>query len=178
MRQHFCCNCLIMKTAKMPLFLRVLSLGMVFIFLVPQSWAACGGGGGGGLGGMGGGAGSGGGMSQQTYQVPWKVIKPDDSPVKDGLVVYWFPLSAEELQKSSLRESRTLQLYSQQCVTMGIVDVRTPIGQKFVPDGKLPVAVLAQPDGTVVNKVENKNGKLNVSDLEKLLENEMKQRED
>ena len=150
---------------------------MVFIFLVPQSWATCGGGGGGGMGGMGGGS-TGGGMSQQTYQVPWKLIKPEDAPVKAGLVVYWFPQSPEELQKSSLRESRTLQLYSQQCVTMGIVDARTPMGQKFVPDGKLPVAVLAQPDGTVVSKVENKNGKLNVSDLEKLLDNEMKKRED
>ncbi len=132
------------------------------------------------MGGMGGGAGagSGGGMSQQTYQVPWKMIKPTDAPIKEGLVVYWLPVSSEELQKSSLRESRTLQLFSQQCVTMGIVDSTTPIGQKLVPDGKLPVAILAQADGTVVNKVENKNGKLNVSDLEKLLENEMKKREE
>ena len=43
--------------------------------------------------------------------------------------------------------------------------------------GKLPVAVLVQADGTVVNKLENQNGKLKVGDLEKLVESEMKKRE-
>jgi len=43
---------------------------MIYVLLVPQSWATCGGGGGGGTGGMGGGS------SQQTYQVPWKLITP------------------------------------------------------------------------------------------------------
>jgi hypothetical protein len=109
---------------------------MIYVLLVPQSWATCGGGGGGGMGGMGGGTSS----SSETYQVPWKVIKADEGPVKEGLAVYWFPTGVDEVQKSSLRQSRTLQLYSQQCVTMGIVDVRDPIGQKYVPDGKLPVA--------------------------------------
>ncbi|MFI5106978.1 MAG: tetratricopeptide repeat protein, partial [Terriglobales bacterium] len=81
-------------------------------------------------------------------------------------------------KNSSLLESRTLQLYSQQCVTMGVVDARTSLGQRYVPDGKLPVAVLAQADGTVVGKLEaNKEGKLKVGDLEKLLDSEMKKRE-
>ncbi|HZI57187.1 MAG TPA: hypothetical protein VFF39_10450, partial [Verrucomicrobiae bacterium] len=160
---------------KTPLIQRVVCLLMIYVLLVPQSWATCGGGGGGGMGGMGGGASSG--SSSQTYQVPWKVIKAEEGPVKQGLAVYWFPTGAEEVQKSSLRESRTLQLYSQQCVTMGIVDVRDPMGQKYVPDGKLPVAVLVQADGTVVNKVADKNGKLSVGDLEKLVESEMKKRE-
>jgi tetratricopeptide (TPR) repeat protein len=145
---------------------------MIYVLLVPQTWATCGGGGGGGMGGMSGGSSG----SSQTYQVPWKVIKPEE-PVKEGLVVYWFPTGADEVQKSSLRESRTLQLYSQQCVTMGIVDAHTPMGEKYVPDGKLPVALLVQPDGTVVNKIENKNGRLSVGDLEKLVESEMKKRE-
>jgi len=47
-----------------------------------------------------------------------------------------------------------------------------------VPDGKLPIAVIAQAsDGTVVGRLENKDGKLKVGDLEKLLESEMKKRE-
>jgi tetratricopeptide (TPR) repeat protein len=145
---------------------------MIYALLVPQTWATCGGGGGGGMGGMGGGGASG----SQTYQVPWKLIKPEE-PLKEGLAVYWFPTGKDEVDRSSLRESRTLQLYSQQCVTMGIVDVRTPLGEKYVPDGKLPVAVLVQPDGTLVSKIENKNGKLAVGDLEKLVEAEMKKRE-
>jgi tetratricopeptide (TPR) repeat protein len=150
---------------------RVLALVMIYVFLVPQIWATCGGGGGGGMGGMGAG------MSVQTYTVPWKFITPEDGMIKSGLAVYWFPSSNEEVQKSSLRESRTLQLYAGQCVTMGIVDVHNPLGQKFVTDGKLPVAVMVQPDGTVVGKVENKNGKLSVGDVEKVLESEMKKRE-
>jgi tetratricopeptide (TPR) repeat protein len=145
---------------------------MIYVVLMPQSWATCGGGGGGGMGGMGGGM-----SSSQTYQVPWKLIKPEEAP-KEGLVVYWFPTGDKEVQLSSLRESRTLQLYAQQCVTMGIVDARTAIGQKYVPDGKLPAAVLVQvSDGAVVGKLENKNGKLAVGDLEKIVEGEMKKRE-
>jgi tetratricopeptide (TPR) repeat protein len=163
-----CCIICRMKTS---LLQRVVCLLMIYVLLVPQTWATCGGGGGGGMGGM-----SGGGSSQQTYQVPWKLITPQE-PVKEGLAVYWFPTGKQEVERSSLRESRTLQLYSQQCVTMGIVDVQSALGQKYVPDGKLPVALLVQADGTVVTKLENTNGKLKVGDLEKLLESEMKKRE-
>ncbi|HZD94894.1 MAG TPA: hypothetical protein VE133_11610, partial [Candidatus Sulfotelmatobacter sp.] len=162
-----------MKTPRMQRINRILSVVMIYALLAPQTWATCGGGGGGGMGGMGGGSGS----SSQTYQVPWKMVKPEEAP-KEGLVVYWFPTSDKEVQNSSLRESRTLQLYSQQCVTMGIVDARTAIGQKYVPDGNLPAAVLVQlSDGAVVSKLEHKNGKLAVGDLEKIVESEMKKRE-
>jgi tetratricopeptide (TPR) repeat protein len=63
-------------------------------------------------------------------------------------------------------------------VTMGIVDARTPIGQKFAAGDKLPVAVLAQPDGTLVGKAENKEGFLRVGQVEKLVDAEMKRRQD
>jgi tetratricopeptide (TPR) repeat protein len=149
---------------------RLLSLCLLTVFLTSQVWATCGGGGGGGMGGMGGGS------SQQVYTVPWKLVKPAETP-KEGLLVYWFPASQKELEASSLRESRTLSMYATQCVTMGIVDASTEFGHKFVPDGKLPVAVVAQPDGTVVGKLESSNGKLKVGDLEKLLDSEMKKRE-
>lgn len=123
-----------------------------------------------------------GGMSggtQQVYMVPWKLIKPDSPPVKDGLIVYWFPTSDAEYQRSSLRESRTLQLYAEQCVTMGVVDARNAIGQKYAADAKLPVAVITEAsDGTVVARLENKDGKLKVGDLEKLLDTQIKKREE
>lgn len=118
----------------------------------------------------------GGGSSQQTYQVPWKLIKPDES-VKEGLIVYWVPSSTEEFQKSSLRESRTLVNYSSQCVTMGVVDPGNALGQKLTGTAKPPVAVLATPDGNVVSKLENKDGKLKVQEVEKMLETEVKRRE-
>src|SRR3954468_5503983 len=86
--------------------------------------ATCGGGGGGGTGGMGGGAMG----SEVVYQVPWKVINAGEQMPPGGLVVYWFPASEIELQKSSLRNSRTLSLYAGQCVTMGVADARTDLG--------------------------------------------------
>jgi tetratricopeptide (TPR) repeat protein len=161
-----------------PAFARPLSLLMIVLLTVSQSWATCGGGGGGGRGGMSSGAPHGGAMQDdQVYRVPWKVIKPEDPPVSAGLLLYWFPSSQQELDRSSLLNSRTLSLYASQCVTLGVVDVHTSIGQKFAADDKLPVAVLAQPDGTLVGKAENKDGYLKVEQVEKLLETEIKKRE-
>src|SRR5262249_42645475 len=95
-----------------------------------------------------------------------------------GLVVYWFPTSQTEIEKSSLRFSRTLSVYAQQCVTMGIADYRTNVGKQFIPSDKPPVAVLAQADGKVIGKAQNNNGYLKVEQVEKLLETEMKSREE
>jgi len=158
--------------AKRTSAVRLLSVILVVLMLVPQEWATCGGGGGGGMGGMGGG------ISQETYPVPWKLIQPQDPPVSQGLVVYWFPTSQTEIEKSSLRFSRTLSVYAQQCVTMGIADYRTNVGKQFIPSDKPPVAVLAQADGKVIGKAQNNNGYLKVEQVEKLLETEMKSREE
>jgi tetratricopeptide (TPR) repeat protein len=153
---------------------RLTALFMVPLLLPAPVWATCGGGGGGGTGGMR----SGGSMDeQQVYQVPWKLLRPDDAPIASGLVVYWFPSSGEEFQRSSLRNSRSLSLYASQCVTMGVADASTALGQKFLSGEKLPVVVLAKSDGTVINKLENTKGFLKVDQVEKLVESEMKQRE-
>ncbi len=154
--------------------MRLLSVVLIFLMIVPQEWATCGGGGGGGMGGMGGG----GGTSDQTYPVPWKLIQPTDPPLSQGLAVYWLPSSQAELEKSSLRFSRVLNTYSQQCVTMGIVDFHTQLGKKLITDEKPPVAVVAGPDGNMITKIENKNGFLKVDQVEKALETEMKSREE
>ena len=149
-------------------------MAALLLLSAPPGWATCGGGGGGGTGGM-----SSGSMpSEQVYRVPWRVSQPGDPPVSSGLLLYWFPSSQVELDKSSLLYSRTLSLYATQCVNLLIVDARLPIGQKFAAGEKLPVAVLAQPDGTLVGKAENKDGYLRVGQVEKLLESEVKKRED
>src|SRR5580693_7566201 len=156
---------------------RVAALFMVILLLPAPDWATCGGGGGGGTGGMRGGA-PGGMGSEEVYQVPWKLVKPEEAPAAGGLVVYWFPSSVQEFQKSSLRNSRSLSLYATQCVTMGVADAGTTLGQKFLAGDKLPVVVLAKADGTVINKLQNNNGFLKVDQVEKLVESEMKQREE
>ncbi len=142
----------------------------------PAVWATCGGGGGGGTGGV---RPGGAGMpnDERVYQVPWKIAKPEDPPVAAGLVLYWFPSSVQEVRVSSMLFSRTLSLYASQCVTMAIADAGTAIGQKLAAGDSLPVAVLAEPNGTLIGKAENKKGMLKVEQAEKLLESEMKRRE-
>jgi tetratricopeptide (TPR) repeat protein len=158
---------------KTPTARSLMSIILILLLLAsaPQGWATCGGGGGGGMGGMGSGT------SEPVYHVPWRVITPQDPPVSAGLVLYWLPTGPEELKKSSLLNSRTLSLYASQCITMGVVDSVTPMGQKLAAGEKLPVAVLATPDGTPVGKAENQNGYLKVDQVEKLVETEMKKRE-
>ncbi len=141
-------------------------------FAVTPALATCGGGGGGGVGGMGGG-----GTNAPVYTVPWRVLTSHDAHPTSGLVLYWFPASNDEVQHSSLRESRPLSLYASQCVSMQVADFRTPDGQKLIGDSKPPLAVLATPDGTVVGKVENAGGTLKVVQVEKLVETEFKRRE-
>jgi len=177
-------NFLLRYSAMKTLFVRSTAIFLALLLLPIPDWATCGGGGGGGMGGMrspssntpnNGGAGMG---QEQVYNVPWKVVKPEDPPIASGLILYWFPSSTTEFQNSSLRNSRTLSLYASQCVTMGVADAGTSIGKKLVPEDKLPVVVLAKPDGTIVGKAENKNGFLKVDQVEKLVDTEVKQREE
>ena len=162
----------LMKPSNTTLFARASATLLITLFAVSPAWATCGGGGGGG----GGGAGSGGGSASNTYPVPWKVRAPKDPPAM-GLILYWFPASNEELKKSSLRASRTLSLYASQCISMELAVGRVPNAQKLVGESKLPVAVLAAPDGTPVTRVENKDGKLKVEVVENVVETEVKTRE-
>lgn len=163
-----------MKTTPSFVLARTLALLLITLFAVSPAWATCGGGGGGGGGGMSGSGG--GGTAAETYPVPWK-IRDSKTPPAKGLVLYWFPASAEELQRSSLRMSRTLSLYASQCISMELADGQVPNAQKLVGESKLPVAVIATPDGTPVTRLENKDGKLKVEALEKVLTTEVKTRE-
>ena len=155
-------------------FARSIAVVLLALFFVQSSWATCGGGGGGGGGGMS--NGGGGGSEAPTYPVPWKIFKAQNAPAS-GLVLYWFPASENEVKNSSLRQSRALSLYASQCVAMEVADTRIPNADKLVGDSKLPVAVLATPEGAPVKKLENKDGKLKVADVEKIVESEMKTRE-
>ena len=145
---------------------------LILVFAFSPVWATCGGGGGGGAGGMSSRSGS----EAAVYTVPWKPRKPKDPPPM-GLVLYWFPASENEWKNSSLRESRTLSLYASQCVLMEVGTTQTPNIDRLVGESRLPVAVLASPDGTPVTKVENKDGKLKVADVERVVAGEVKQRE-
>ncbi len=163
-----------MKISSASLLARSLATLLIVVFAVSPIWATCGGGGGGGGGGVSGG--SGGGSAPEVYPVPWKIRGPKDPPAK-GLVVYWFPASKDEIKKSSLRLSRTLSLYASQCISMELADGQVANAEKLVGEAKLPVAVIATPDGEPVTRVENKEGKLRVEAVEKVLQAEVKTRE-
>jgi len=135
--------------------------------------ATCGGGGGGGRGGMS----PTGDVAERVYQVPWTVISPTDTPPDHGLVLYWFPSTVEEVKKSSLRSSRDLSLYAAQCVAMEIADSSQTFGRKL-DVGKVPAAVLTDGAGKVLGRVEGEAGFLKAPDVEKLLRDELKKRED
>src|SRR5438445_6411212 len=156
---------------------RLLAFLMALLLLPLPSLATCGGGGGGGMGGMRG-PGGGGGGETQVYQVPWKVVKPEDALPAGSLALYWFPSSVDEFKNSSLRNSRSLSLLASQCVNMIVSDTQAPTMQKLVGEEKLPVAVLASSDGTAIGKAQNVKGFLKVDQVEKLVESEMKQREE
>jgi tetratricopeptide (TPR) repeat protein len=150
---------------------------LVVVFVCSPVWATCGGGGGGGGGGTSG-SGSNTGPNPVVYHVPWKMPPAEtDKAITEGLILYWFPASKEEVMKSSLRESRDLSLYAGQCVTMQLADNRLANAEKLVGGSTLPVAVLATPDGNTVSKLENTGGKLKVTDVEKLVGSEVKKRE-
>ncbi|HEY6659511.1 MAG TPA: tetratricopeptide repeat protein [Pyrinomonadaceae bacterium] len=153
---------------------RALATILILLFSMSPVWATCGGGGGGGAGGVSGG--NGGGPAPVVYKVPWKVWEPRTAPSK-GLILYWFPVSQQELDRSSLRTSRILSLYASQCVTMAVGDAKQPELQPIIGDSALPIAVLANADGSPIKKIENTDGKLRVDQVEKVIDAEMKQRE-
>src|SRR5678809_934187 len=154
---------------------RALASILIVLFSLSPVWATCGGGGGGGTGGVGGGGRSEG-PAPAVYKVPWLMLEARNTPQK-GLILYWFPASNNELKQSSLWGSRILTLYSAQCVAMRVADAKQPELQSIIGDSALPVAVLANADGSPIKKVENTGGKLKVEQVEKLVDAEMKQRE-
>jgi tetratricopeptide (TPR) repeat protein len=154
---------------------RAIAAVLMVLFSMSPAWATCGGGGGGGTGGVGGG-GRNEGPAPTVYKVPWKMWETRTTPNK-GLILYWFPATQTEVDKSSLRASRILTLYAAQCVTMTIADSKQPELQPIIGDSAVPVAVLTSAEGKPIQKIENTAGKLKVEQVEKLVEGEMKQRE-
>src|SRR5439155_12224851 len=94
------------------------------------------------------------------------------------LVLYWFPASVQEFKESPLRTSRELALYSAQCVAMTVADAASPIGQKLEIASKEPVVALTDVSGELIGRVDGEKGRLRIGDVEKIVRDEMKKRED
>jgi tetratricopeptide (TPR) repeat protein len=138
--------------------------------LAAPSLATCGGGGGGGVGGLGG---------MEAYYVPWRHVRSkEEVPGNDALLLFWFPVSDAEYQKSTLRYSRSLALYASRCTSLCIVDnLSSPMGKEYAPDGQ-SVALLMQADGHLLGRVTGNGGPVVVQQVEQLVGDEYKKRDD
>src|SRR5262249_57550447 len=86
---------------------RIIAILLVSVFVSSPVWATCGGGGGGGGGGMSNNSGNGNDPKPAVYHVPWKYPKkPAGKPPTEGLVLYSFPGSKQEMANSLLKPSR------------------------------------------------------------------------
>lgn len=111
--------------------------------------------------------------------VPWKILNPGDAPPATQLVLYWIPLSSDEFRHSELLTYRPLTAYARECITLVVVraDDSATI-DRLGASGKLPIAVLAAADGTVIAKVDNERGLLRAEKVDKLIHDAIRAREE
>jgi tetratricopeptide (TPR) repeat protein len=105
----------------------------------------------------------------QAYVVPWKTLNAAEAPSAAPLVVYWFPATADEMDRGELNSSRMLTVYSSQCVGMQVVkpgDAETLA--KWEVTGKQPTALLIK-DGKVVDHADADRGRLQASKVENMV---------
>jgi len=149
------------------------------LLAIPAARATCGGGGGGGMGGI---------VPRgntfippgnnptplpNAYVVPWKVLNEKEPAVSAPIILYWFTAAAEDEKSGDLVTSRMLTLDSAQCIGMQLVrhnDANT-IAKWNVVD-KLPIALLVS-DGKEVARVESRNGRLLLADVENMVNHEL-----
>jgi hypothetical protein len=105
--------------------------------------------------------------------VPWKVLDRGEA-VEAPLVLFWIPSSGEELRRSPLLASDELTRFSSRCVAMRVV--RIDDGARLARlqvDGDLPMAVLADGNGEVIDVVDGERGELKVGEVEELVREEL-----
>ena len=121
----------------------------------------------------------GGGLSPNVVFVPWKILNPGDPAPSSELVLYWIPLSSEDFRHSELLTYQPLTTYSHDCVAFSVVraDDATAIA-RLEAAGKLPIVVLTAANGRVIGSVPNDRGALRASDVDKLLRDTMRAREE
>jgi len=151
---------------------KVFAVTAILLFVFADAYATCGGGGGGGMGGIN--RGGFGPMNTPTpeqqpkpYIVPWRVLKTGDAPLTSPIIVYWFPATPDEMNRSELVQSRNLVLYSAQCIGMQLVkpeDNDTATKWNVTAD-KRPIAILVS-DGKEVARVNSDHGSLPSSQIE------------
>lgn len=111
--------------------------------------------------------------------VPWHFLAKGGALVNEPLVLYWFPATVLETEKSPLVSSRELIQATDRCLNFEVVlpEDATTI-EKFGVTGKLPAALLADGKGTVLRRVDNAGGRLVLPSVEKMVRDELNARGD
>jgi hypothetical protein len=114
-----------------------------------------------------------------AWFVPWKVLSPGEAPPRAQLIVYWLPASRDNMRHSELLTSRTLTLFSSQCVAMHVVrpDDFERVA-KLGANGHAPVVLLLDGEGRELTHIDNEAGALRIATVERIVRDEVRSRED
>lgn len=108
--------------------------------------------------------------------VPWEVIERGVA-VDAPLVLYWVPVSSEELRRSELLTSRELTVFSSRCVAMRVVRLDDHHRlEKLGIEGDEPSVVLTDHAGRVLGRVEGEDGVVSSAEVEELVRDELDHR--
>jgi len=111
--------------------------------------------------------------------VPWKIHHAGEALPASPLVLYWVPASGDDFRRSDLLTSRTLASYAAQCVALEVVTSDdAAMLAKLSIDGPLPAAVLVDAWGVVVGRIAGNKGLLRASDVEKMMHDAIRAREE
>jgi hypothetical protein len=106
--------------------------------------------------------------------VPWKVMKPGQTPVEGHLILYWVPASPEELRRSPLLTSRALAQFSTQCVGMQLVppdDVEAM--ERLGASEHVPLVILTNGHGEKLGMIDSRQGGIRITAVEALVRDEL-----
>ena len=110
--------------------------------------------------------------------VPWKVVLPGEAPPASPFTLFWIPASPDDFKHSDMLYSRPLTAFASQCVAMNVIRADDlPMITKLGVAGALPVAVLVDGDGKELGKVNNERGLLQVGAVERLVRDQLRQRD-
>jgi len=111
--------------------------------------------------------------------VPWKIHRASEQAPASPLILYWVPASADDFRHSDLLTSRVLASYAAQCVALEVVTSDdAAMLAKLAIDDPLPAAVLVDAWGVVVGRVAGAKGSLRAADVEKMMRDAMRAREE
>ena len=109
--------------------------------------------------------------------VPWTVLNPGVVPPKAPLVLYWIPLSRDEVKASELVTSRELADAAGDCVSLQVIrpDDFARVA-KYKEKASLPIGVLTDANGAELARVDSVRGLLPAGALASLIRDEMRSR--